>query len=255
MYLINLNNVIIKYKMSGIWFVNLKKIKNLNNNNFDINHYFLNKDQPEIKQLILNENIESLNRECDVWIKNCKNRWIFNISAVLLSIFLVGLGILFILIDIYLKIHHHDLHALLILGIIFFIVVILIPFFYYFADNWSNPYLYKWAQYLSKFQKYMINTNDLPLSLLLFYYPDLINVNQYDANFHFFLNVKDMKIKESLKKYLISQIEANNASWNYSNKLHNNELNEENAFKYWANIRTIYEWAIFIKKLNQLGKE
>ena len=62
-------------------------------------------------------------------------------------------------------------------------------------------------------------------------------------------------MKPKLKKYLISQINANEASWNYHNKRHNNEFNIENAFKYWANIRTIYEWAIFIKKLNQLGKE
>ena len=238
--------------MSGIWFVNLKKIQNLNNNNFDIHHYLLNKDQTEVKKLIANENVTSLNNECDLWIKNCKNRWIFNILAILFSIFLIGLGALFILLDIVLKTHHH---ALLIVGIVLFLIGILLPLFYYFADNWNNPFLYKWSQYLWKFKNYMINTNDLPLSLLLFYYPDLIQQNHYDANLQFFFDVKDLQVKAKLKKYLISQINANEASWNYHYKPHNNEFNIENAFKYWANIRTIYEWASFIKKLNQLGKE
>lgn len=236
--------------MSGIWFINVKKINNLKNNNFDINHYFLDADKDKIQKIIVDENLDILNKECDIWIKNCKDRWISNWIALFASIFLICLGIILILIDIAIKTHHK---ALLVVGIICFIIGILLPFLYYFSDNWNNQFLYKWSQYLSKFKSYIINTSDLPLSLMLFYFPDLIKQNNYSSNFDFFIDIKNMQLKPSIKKYIISQINASESSWNFNSKFFNAELNEENAFRYWANIQTIYEWALFIKKLNNLN--
>ncbi|MBR4486905.1 hypothetical protein IKS57_06305 [bacterium] len=58
----------------------------------------------------------------------------------------------------------------------------------------------------------MINTCDLPVTLMLFYYPDLIKQNNYSSTFDFFMDVKSMQLKPSIKKYILSQIDANEAS-------------------------------------------
>lgn len=225
--------------MQKIWFVDVKQLDKKINNQYDFNHYVLSKEKNRIKDIVNTYNLKLIDKQCDIWIKNCRVRFLFNCIALIFAIIFIVLGLGLatgVLFD----------RKLLIVGIVFFLIGILTIIIYYLADNWGNPFMYKWMKLLESIKLELTNTSDLPTSIYYLYFCE--NTKEQTPNdFMFYLQYKTKAIPDKFKKYVNDQLEASVAG--YHNNEHNFELDGYNYFKYWGNIQAIYEWAIFIKKL------
>ncbi len=136
---------------------------------------------------------------------------------------------------------------MLIAGIIICIIDIIVVIVVYFADNWSNPFMYWWYEILLQLKPYLLNTQDLPVTLYLLYFPNQYKVRKYNSSFYFLYALSNKKFNPHLTKYLNAQLEASMVGDNYDpNK---EVINFQNYLKYWGNIVAIYEWASFLLRL------
>ena len=227
--------------MEDLWFVKVNSLKKQQNNSYPFSHYLFEQNQTEVRKICSQIDLKKLKKSCEVEIKNCQDRFIWNWLAVIGFFAFFILGIILIIVN---AIAIHHTHGLIIAGVIICVIDVIVAIVVYFADNWSNPFMYWWYQILMQLKPYLLNTQDLPISLYLLYFPSQYNVRKYPGGFYFLYALSTKKFNPHLTKYLNSQLLASMVGDNYDpNK---QVINIQNYMKYWGNIVAIYEWANFL---------
>ena len=230
--------------MEDLWFVNVNLLKKQLNNSYPFSHYLFSKNKEEVSKICQNIDINKLKKSCEVEIKNCQDRFLWNWLAIIGFAVFFLLGIILIIVNII--VDHHS-HGMIIAGIIICVIDVIVAIVVYFADNWSNPFMYWWYQILLQLKPYLLNTQDLPVSLYLLYFPNQYKVRKYPSGFYFLYALSTKQFNPHLTKYLNSQLLASMVGDNYDpNK---QVINLQNYLKYWGNIVAIYEWANFLLSL------
>ena len=230
--------------IEDLWFVNVNSLKKQPNNSYNFAHYLFAQNQLEVSKICQKIDLKQLRKSCEIEIKNCQDRFIWNWLALIgFAVFFI-LGIILIIVN---AIALHHTHGLLIGGIIICVIDMIVAIVIYFADNWCNPFMYWWYEILLQLKPYLINTQDLPISLYLLYFPNQYKVRKYPSGFYFLYALSTKQFNPNLTKYLNSQLLASMVGDNYDpNK---EVINFKNYLKYWGNIKAIYEWANFLLKL------
>ena len=230
--------------MEDLWFVNVNSLKKQEQNSYPFSHYLFTQNKEDVSKICQQIDLNKLKKSCEVEIKNCQDRYLWNWLALIGFCVFFLLGIILIIVN---AIADHHTHAMIIAGIIICVVDVIVAIVVYFADNWSNPFMYWWYQILLQLKPYLLNTQDLPVTLYLLYFPNQYKVRKYNSSFYFLYALNTKKFNTHLTKYLNSQLEASMVGDNYDpNK---EVINFQNYLKYWGNIIAIYEWASFLLKI------
>ena len=230
--------------MEDLWFVNVNSLGKQRQNSYPFSHYLFTENKEKLAKICERIDLDKLKKSCQVEIKNCQDRYLWNWLGIIGFCSFFILGIILIIVNVILD---HHTHGMLIAGIIICIIDIIVVIVVYFADNWSNPFMYWWYEILLQLKPYLVNTQDLPVTLYLLYFPNQYKVRKYNSSFYFLYALSNKKFNPHLTKYLNAQLEANMVGDNYNpNK---EVINFQNYLKYWGNIVAIYEWASFLLRL------
>ena len=230
--------------MEDLWFVNVNSLGKQHQNSYPFSHYLFTENKEKLAKICERIDLDKLKKSCQVEIKNCQDRYLWNWLGIIGFCSFFILGIILIIVNVILDYHTH---GMLIAGIIICIIDIIVVIVVYFADNWSNPFMYWWYEILLQLKPYLVNTQDLPVTLYLLYFPNQYKVRKYNSSFSFLYALSNKKFNPHLTKYLNAQLEASMVGDNYNpNK---EVINFQNYLKYWGNIVAIYEWASFLLRL------
>ena len=230
--------------MEDLWFVNVNSLKKQLNNSYPFAHYLFAENKQEVAKICQSIDLKKLQKSCQIEIKNCQDRFVWNWLALIGFCAFFILGIILIIIN---ALADHHTHGMIIAGIIICVIDVIVAIVVYFADNWSNPFMYWWYQILLQLKPYLLNTQDLPVSLYLLYFPNQYKVRKYPNSFYFLYALSTKQFNPHLTKYLNSQLLASMVGDSYDpNK---QIINLQNYLKYWGNIVAIYEWANFLLSL------
>lgn len=230
--------------MEDLWFVNVNSLGKQRQNSYPFSHYLFTENKEKLAKICERIDLDKLKKSCQVEIKNCQDRYLWNWLGIIGFCSFFILGIILIIVNVILD---HHTHGMLIAGIIICVIDIIVVIVVYFADNWSNPFMYWWYEILLQLKPYLLNTQDLPVTLYLLYFPNQYKVRKYNSSFLFLYALSNKKFNPHLTKYLNAQLEASTVGNNYDpNK---EVINFQNYLKYWGNIVAIYEWASFLLRL------
>lgn len=230
--------------MKNRWLVNVYKLRKKDSNQLPFSHFVFEQDKKHLDNLFSEKERKDLSKSCKIWLKNCETRFVFHAFLVAFCIFLFLIGACLIIWAC--AKHYHEEKfgmASLVLWIIDFIIWVV----FYYGEDWDNPFMYAWAQYLQVLKQYLINQNDLPESIYLFYYPDQYKASNYAKQYEYFLWLKNNEFPKKVTDLVEDQMDANKAGYNYIfNK--DEKLDNKAYYKYWGNMVVIYEWALFLSK-------
>ena len=168
--------------MEDLWFVNVNSLGKQRQNSYPFSHYLFTENKEKLAKICERIDLDKLKKSCQVEIKNCQDRYLWNWLGIIGFCGFFILGIILIIVN---AILDHHTHGMLIAGIIICIIDIIVVIVVYFADNWSNPFMYWWYEILLQLKPYLLNTQDLPVTLYLLYFPNQYKVRKYNSSFYF----------------------------------------------------------------------
>ena len=117
--------------MEDLWFVNVNSLGKQRQNSYPFSHYLFTENKEKLAKICERIDLDKLKKSCQVEIKNCQDRYLWNWLGIIGFCSFFILGIILIIVNVILD---HHTHGMLIAGIIICIIDIIVVIVVYFVN-------------------------------------------------------------------------------------------------------------------------